>query len=57
MIKSGPDLVCSIVGGVMKLEGFFERIAGGDVVFIGGRPETGKTTIALKFAEFASKKE
>ncbi|HPS31810.1 MAG TPA: DnaB-like helicase C-terminal domain-containing protein [bacterium] len=41
----------------MKLEGFFERIAGGDVVFIGGRPEVGKTTIALMFAEFASKKE
>lgn len=41
----------------MKLDGFFERIARGDVVFIGGRPEVGKTTIALKFAELASKKE
>lgn len=40
----------------MKLDDFFERIAVGDVVFIGGRPESGKTSIAVKFAEFASKK-
>lgn len=41
----------------MKLYDFFERIAVGDLVFIGGRPEAGKTSIAVKFAEFASKKE
>lgn len=41
----------------MDIESFFEKISGGNLVFIGGRPGSGKTSIALKFAEFAAKKK